>query len=299
MDKQQAQFILQSFRPDGADAQNPDFAEALALAAEDRELGAWLTHERARDAAFASALFKLPIPQDLRTTIIEMLEGGHLEMTEFDTPFVRALSLMSPPAGLRDQVLNAMKVELQEQIITPQVSSWKTWTRRVAAIAAMITITFVGLVKFAGPKTIAGTSPSEIHQSAIAMMTSPIFSLDLKDPSQKQLFTYLKGQDLPAPDQLPRGLQGLQGVGCKYLEVGNKRSRASLICFRQENDNVVHLVMMKKEEMNHSDLPQIVGAVDECRHCQQSGWATTQWRDEQYAFLLLGQMEPTQLAALF
>ena len=55
MDKEQAKFILQSFRPDGADAQDPDFAEALALAAQDRELGDWLASERAQDAAFAAA----------------------------------------------------------------------------------------------------------------------------------------------------------------------------------------------------------------------------------------------------
>jgi len=56
MDKEEARFILRCFRPDGADAENPDFAEALAWAAKDRELGEWLARERARDADFASAL---------------------------------------------------------------------------------------------------------------------------------------------------------------------------------------------------------------------------------------------------
>ena len=54
MDKEQAKFILQSFRPDGADAADTDFAEALQLAVEDRELGEWLADERATDAAFAA-----------------------------------------------------------------------------------------------------------------------------------------------------------------------------------------------------------------------------------------------------
>lgn len=297
MDKQQAQFILQSFRPDGADAQDPDFAEALALAAEDRELGEWLTQERARDAAFAAALSDVPIPEDLRAAIFEMFEENGPELTEFDSAFVGALASVTPPAGLRDQILNAMEAE--QKVITPQVSSWKKWTSRVAAVAAVVAITFVGLVKFAGPKTIAGASSVEIHESAIDMLTSPIFSLDLQNPNQDQLFTYLKGQGLPAPEVLPVGLQGLEGVGCKYLEIGENKSRASLICFRQENDNVVHLVMMKKEEMNSADLPQIAGAVRGCAYCESSGWSTTQWRDDQYAFLILSQMEPTQLAALF
>ena len=66
MDKEQARFILQSFRPDGADAHDPDFAQALAVAAENRDLGAWLAVERAQDSAFALALSKLEIPDDLR-----------------------------------------------------------------------------------------------------------------------------------------------------------------------------------------------------------------------------------------
>ena len=56
MDKEQAKFILQSFRPDGADASDADFAEALEFAARDRELGEWLASERAADAQFANAL---------------------------------------------------------------------------------------------------------------------------------------------------------------------------------------------------------------------------------------------------
>jgi len=56
MDKEQAKFILRSFRPDGSDVNDKDFSEALALAMEDRELGEWLAAERAFDASLADAL---------------------------------------------------------------------------------------------------------------------------------------------------------------------------------------------------------------------------------------------------
>ena len=75
MDKEQAKFILQSFRPDGADAQDPDFADALAVAAEDRELGEWLAEERAQDASFAAALASVEIPEALRENILGVLRG--------------------------------------------------------------------------------------------------------------------------------------------------------------------------------------------------------------------------------
>ena len=54
MDKEQAKFILESFRPDGADAHDETFAAALQLAVEDRDLCEWLTHERSTDAKFAA-----------------------------------------------------------------------------------------------------------------------------------------------------------------------------------------------------------------------------------------------------
>ncbi|MEI7928288.1 MAG: hypothetical protein WCH40_07030 [Verrucomicrobiales bacterium] len=61
MNKEQARFILHSFRPDGADAADSDFAQALHLAAEDRELGEWLARERARDAEVSRGIVHLII----------------------------------------------------------------------------------------------------------------------------------------------------------------------------------------------------------------------------------------------
>ena len=73
MDKEEARFILRSFRPDGADVNDADFAEALALAMENRELGEWLASERAFDAAFAKALGSIDLPEHLREDIIACL----------------------------------------------------------------------------------------------------------------------------------------------------------------------------------------------------------------------------------
>ena len=56
MDKEQAKFVLRSFRPDGSDVNDKDFSDVVSLAMEDRELGEWLAEERAFDAAFGDAL---------------------------------------------------------------------------------------------------------------------------------------------------------------------------------------------------------------------------------------------------
>ena len=76
MDKEQARFVLRSFRPDGADGSDRDFAEALALATADRELGEWLAAERAFDAEFARALASIELPENLRDEILQGLAAS-------------------------------------------------------------------------------------------------------------------------------------------------------------------------------------------------------------------------------
>src|SRR5688572_23854163 len=109
MDKEQARFILRSFRPDGADAEDPDFAEALRIATENRELGEWLASERAFDAEFARALGTVDLPENLREDIIACLaaERGDFPQAEdaTDAAWIGAFASIQPPASLRDEVL--------------------------------------------------------------------------------------------------------------------------------------------------------------------------------------------------
>ncbi|HEY8990944.1 MAG TPA: hypothetical protein VIM46_03130, partial [Luteolibacter sp.] len=113
MDKEHARFILRCFRPDGADAAQPDFAAALQLAAADRELGEWLARERADDAAFARALQAAPVPDGLRDEILTGLAAQRGEWAgeahPDDGPFIGALASIAPPAALRGEILRAME----------------------------------------------------------------------------------------------------------------------------------------------------------------------------------------------
>ena len=116
MDKEQARFILRSFRPDGADGNDQDFAEALALAIEDRELGEWLAHERALDAAFASALNSVELPENLRQDIIGCLAGERNGFPQAkdaqDALWIGAIASIQAPPNLRDEILTAMSQDL-------------------------------------------------------------------------------------------------------------------------------------------------------------------------------------------
>ena len=120
MDKDQARFILRSFRPDGADVGDPDFAEALMLAMENRELGEWLAAERAFDAQFANALGAVDLPENLRDDIIACLaaERGDFPQAEDsnDAAWIGAMASIQTPASLRNEVLAAMDRTVMKQI---------------------------------------------------------------------------------------------------------------------------------------------------------------------------------------
>ena len=68
--KEQARLLLSAYRPGGSDANDPAFAEALALAQRDPQLRAWLEDSQHFDRAISERLRSLDVPPDLRATIL-------------------------------------------------------------------------------------------------------------------------------------------------------------------------------------------------------------------------------------
>jgi hypothetical protein len=298
MDKEEARFILRCFRPDGADAENPDFAEALAWAAKDRELGEWLARERSSDAGFAKALTAVGIPASLREEILAGLaleRGDGTDVPDaFDACVIGAMAAVSPPPGLRGEILAAM-----ERTVAPASAPNKILWRFAlpAAAAAGIALAFL----FSGPATPPGDSLvtnlpgngavvpagnpltiSVVESGFIKTFESPGFTLDLKNPDHHALFDHLKSAKLPCPNRcLPRGLKGVPGLGCRELEIDGKRG--ALVCFKQEND-MVHLVIFKRCDVS-CKLPE-TGKPDIRKH---GNWSVARWSDDDWVFVLMGK----------
>ena len=66
----QAKLLLSAYRPSGADATDPAFAEALAQAGRDPQLRAWLEDAQRFDEAIAGKLRSVEVPAHLRATIL-------------------------------------------------------------------------------------------------------------------------------------------------------------------------------------------------------------------------------------
>lgn len=65
-----AKLILQAYRPNDQDAQDPFFQKALAQADQDSSLAEWFASERAHDAAIAQKLSEIPVPPNLKSSIL-------------------------------------------------------------------------------------------------------------------------------------------------------------------------------------------------------------------------------------
>jgi hypothetical protein len=78
MNNEEAKFILQGYRPNGADAGDATFCAALEQAKNDPALGEWFARQQAFDAAMGAKLGQVTPPAGLRAAI---LAGGRASAT--------------------------------------------------------------------------------------------------------------------------------------------------------------------------------------------------------------------------
>lgn len=300
MDKEEARFILRCFRPDGADAENPDFAEALAWAAKDRELGEWLARERSSDAGFAKALAAVSIPASLREEILAGLaveRGDGSEVPDaFDACVIGAMAAVSPPPGLRGEILAAM-----ERTAAPANATKRGWWRSGLPLAAAAGIALAFVLSGPGLKpseTLVRNAPaqdpvvppdrlltiSHVEDGFIKTYESesPKFTLDLENPDHQALFDHLLSKKLPCPKRcLPQGLQKFKGDGCRELEIDGKRG--AVVCFKQEGEKV-HLVVFKRCDVK-CKLPK----TDNPDFREHGRWSVARWTDDEWVYVLMGK----------
>src|SRR6266536_6705164 len=70
MNSQEAKRLPDVYRPNGADAADPRFAEALAQVKQDPALARWFDEQRNFDVAVAGSLRLLSAPADLKDAIL-------------------------------------------------------------------------------------------------------------------------------------------------------------------------------------------------------------------------------------
>ncbi len=297
MDKNRARFLLSCFRPDGADADDPAFAEALRLAAADRELGEWLARERAYDAAFAAALASVAIPDDLRDAILACLAGGRNNVPQavdaLDTRLIGALASCQPPGNLRADVIAAMErsAAARRRRLAPR---W--WLVAPLAAAASVAIAWLAWPEREAPADTVYRDSSlpvaAVEAGFIRAFESPQLRFDIVKAEQERIIDHLKRRELPYPEYLPPGLRNAPSMACRELVIDGKRG--AMIRFEQHETGVVHLVVFRREDVN-GDLP----GDRKPEICKHGRWAVASWADADHVFVLLGNTDSDKLAGLF
>ena len=310
MDKEQAKFILGSYRA-GSDAVNDeDFAEALALATDNRELGEWLAKERAMDDSFAKALASITLPLNLREDILGCLHGERHDFPDAeghqDATMIGALASVQVPSELRGDILAAMlrsapKATAQaspDAVVIPQANArivpfWRRFSIPIAAAAGIA----LALILTPGPETPTLASnqrvPLEVVQAGfINTYQSPSFALEVKQDNKDALVENLKSRSLPCPCCLPPGLEGAKSIGCRELTINGKHG--SVICFEQKDIGVVHLVIFRRGDID-----------GQCKNLEapcydsRGAWSIARWQNTENVFILIGNTKVEQMKKLF
>ncbi|MBN2506617.1 MAG: hypothetical protein JXQ71_07980 [Verrucomicrobia bacterium] len=125
MNREDAKAILAMYRPGGRDAADPQFAEALALARADAELGAWFARQRAFDTAMSAGVKSMPVPEGLETVLLAHARG-----------------LATPVPGWGERLREAIDRLLHTSILPNErflnAPWWRRWPVRLAAMAIVL-----------------------------------------------------------------------------------------------------------------------------------------------------------------
>ncbi|NIP97143.1 MAG: hypothetical protein GWO24_28405, partial [Akkermansiaceae bacterium] len=181
-----------------------------------------------------------------------------------------------------------------------------------AAVAAAVALGIFMALELTGKKgdsgEAAGRGPIDNDRlSLVALQNQSIREvvvgpkLEMVNSELKDLDSYLRSRKLPGvtEDKLPPGLEGVKAVGCKLLELG--KANASLLCF-DKNGQVFHLVVVRREDLEETDLATIANIKsrkDSCRQCPVSKVSVATWGDDERAFALLGETDPDELLGFF
>jgi anti-sigma factor RsiW len=195
MNREEARLILQSCRPGGQDAADPQFAEALALAKQDAELAAWFADQQKFDAFASRKLKSVAVPSDLKAKILAEAIPARQKIVELPAP-AWWQNLFRPPV------------------------SW--------AMAAMIVILLSLAVFWKRPESAAHFA--DYSAQMVSAAVNDTNHVDVENSDMKQVVAWLGEHHGENKFILPAALNGANGlVGCRVLEWHGQK--VSMLCY--------------------------------------------------------------------
>jgi len=195
MNRKEARLLLQTYRHGGQDAEDPHFAEALALAKRDPELAAWFARQQKFDALFSDGLREVRAPSQLKAQI---LARGRKEKTA------------------RPSILDWW----QNLISFRSPVSW--------AAAAAVLILFGLAIFLKQPE--AGARFADYSAQMVHAAVSDAHHLDVENKDMTQVVAWLAEHHGENKFNLPVALNGASGLmGCRVLDWHGQK--ISMLCY--------------------------------------------------------------------
>lgn len=267
MNRTQAQFILGACPPGPLPTDDPQVAEALALAETDGVLAAWLAETRSFDAAVAAKLRSIEPPADLKDAIL---------------------------AGRR------LPAPAQAKVGGP-------WRRPVRPVLWALAAMGAGILGVAVLREVddgkandqiaeAGTAqdvPGDLRMAAAKFLSEGWrHDFDYPESSFPKIQQWAAEQPGQVRIEVPAELAANRTYGCKVFEW--QGHRAMLVCFvAKDDDQVIHVV-----SVDRSALPDAERTAPEQApvFAQVGRWNTAVWSHGSRRYVALSTMSSETLA---
>ncbi len=192
MNRDEAKLILQAYRPGGRDAQDPYFAQALAMTKADPELAAWFADQQRFDLNISTGLQQLRVPSRLKAEILAREKPESFSLVEW---WRRLFSWQSPVA-------------------------WAT---------AMLLVLAIGMASL-WKRTEVQAGFSDYSAQMVNTAVNDQHHVDVDTGTMKEALAWFSGHHGENNLTLPTGLSGDQGLmGCRVLAWHGKN--VSMLCY--------------------------------------------------------------------
>lgn len=264
MNHDEAKFILRAYRSGGQDTDDPRFAEALAHARRDPEMARWLAEERALDAALAGKLQSIPVPPDLKASIL----AGR-----------KVVSLPTPQPWWRRRLHPAMATAALA--LTFGIIGFLA-LREPAEPRADFSSFTRDITDYLGKGY--GVLPRHAHLASTdnSYFGATSYRMNYRSPNLDDIRDWLTRNGGHGNFTSPGGLQKPINLGCGVMEWWGRR--VTLISFqvgRLLPQDKVHLVIIDSDTMPGAP------ARGQPRFSEHGDWTTAAWTDGRLTYMLM------------
>src|SRR5882724_318135 len=208
MNRDEAKNILLLYR-NPADAEDPQIAEALALAKNDDNLAQWFEKLCARQNALREKFRQIAAPAGLKEQIeaaVKQKLGQAARTTQFDE--------------FKGRLLSALRYDLEKIIFS---------RRNFALATATVIVALIALATF-WFRPQKGDDTFAIYQNQMASVALRGYAMDFMAANPVEIRSYLAKNGAPSDYNFPAALEKIPVTGCAIESWQGKK--VSMICFR-------------------------------------------------------------------